>query len=478
MNENRNDKLLDKVIRRAVGSETVRFDAAEWTKTHRKEIALIRSRKSTTVPGDTRGRRIWRMIMNTRTLKIAAPTTAVATMVIISIVWAIGGTPSVVFSDVLKQLQTKSYEFVMDVNEGGTGTIIKGTVLEPCKMRLEQTSGMGPIVSIIDNDTHQSLLLWKRFKAAYRFDRQEKEQVGVFGFLLLPGRSVNDLWNLQAGDETKLTQKKVNGLDAQGFRVTQKNDDYTETITVWADAKTAAPLLVDITMQSNQVKGQVLKLSLRDFKVVQNPNPALFSTDVPEGYTLASRKTLKQLMTTSESTSATKEETPNEADNVLKAMDFWRSGKKEKSLITLTEIHWKGRFHFNRERYLFTMTEKQFISLVSADQKKVMAEIMSQSKDCRNIVRELVTLANKARTSGNNAKAETYLQTALGLGELLDRDKNMMLIVRMVGIAIQRHAADELVTLYKDQGRTNPLQAIRKRIITLEKEAKEIRQGR
>ncbi|MBN1942668.1 MAG: hypothetical protein JW849_05170 [Phycisphaerae bacterium] len=478
MNENQNDKMLDKMIRRAVGSETVRFDAAEWTKTHRKEIALIRSRKSTTAPEGNRRWRIWRMIMNTRTLKIAAPTTAVATMVIISIVWAIGGTPGIAMADVLEQLKTKSYEFVMDVNEGGAGTIIKGTVLEPCKMRLEQTSGMGPIVSIIDNDTHQSLLLWKRFKAANRFDQREKKQVGVLGFLLLPGRSVSDLWNLQAGEETKLTQKKINGCDAQGFRVTQKNDDYTETITVWADAKTAAPLMVDIIMQPKQVEGQALKLTLRDFKVIQNPNPALFSTDVPEGYTLASRKTLKQLTTAPDTVAPTTKDTPNEAEKVQKAMEFWRRGKKEKSLPTLTEVHWKGRFHFNRECYLFTMTEKKFISLVSADQQKVMAEIMSQSKDYRNIARELVTLASKARTSGNNAKAEKYLQTALGLGELLDRDKNMMLIVRMVGIAIQRHAADELVTLYKNQGQMNKLQNIRKRIIELDTETKKIKQGR
>ncbi len=476
MNVNQNDRLLDETIRRAVGSETARFNAAEWMNKHREEVAILRSRRLTTAPGGNRRWHTWRTIMGARTMKIAAPTAAAAAIAIIAIVWGVGGGTSIAMAAVLEQLQTKSYEFVMDVHEGNASTTVKGAVLESGKLRLEQSGGLGRIVSIVDNDANRFLLLWERFKAAYQFDKQEKEELGVLGFLILPGRSVSDLWNLQAGKETKLEQKKVDGHDAQGFRVTHKSDDYTETITVWADAKTAAPVKVEITWQSNKDDKQALGLTLRDFKVVQKPDPALFSTDVPAGYTLANRQTLKQLATAPASGASKVESTSAEAKKVLAALKLWHEGNKQKAIETLTAVDWKGDIRFGREHYLFKMTESQYISLVTEDQQKVMAEIISQSNDCRPMARKLVDLARKARTAKNNAETERYLHTAAGLGQLLDRDKSMMLIVRLVGIAIQRLTAGELVSLYEAQGETSKLQNTQNRIMELDEKLKEIKE--
>lgn len=479
MNVDQNDRLLDETIRRAVGSEMARFDAAEWMKKHREEVAILRSRKSTTAPEGNRRWHIWRTIMGARTMKIALPAAAVAAIVIITIVWTVGGGTSIAMAAVLEQLQTKSYEFLMDVHEGNASTTVKGVVLEPGKLRFELTGerGPGPIVSIIDNDAKRSLLLWERFKAAHQFDmqeREEKEELGFPGFLILPDRSVSDLWNLQTGQETKLEQKKVGGHDAQGFRVTQKSDDYTETITVWADVKTSAPVKVEITRQSNEDDKQVLNVTLRDFKAVQELDPALFITDVPAGYTLANRQTLGQLATTP-ATGTSEAKTSSEAEKFLAAMKLWHEGNKQKAIETLMTIDWAGDIRFGDEHYLFTMTESQYISLVPEDQQKVMAEVLSQSSDCRAIARELVNLAGKAHASRRDAEAEKYLHNALGLGQLLDRDKKMMLIVRMVGIAIQRLAAGELATLYEAKGQTNKLRDTQKQIAELELKLREIK---
>lgn len=474
MNADQNDRLLDETIRRAVGSETARFDSAAWMKKHREEVAILRSRKSTTAPENNYRWRTWRTIMGARTLKIAMPAAAVAAIAIIAIIWAVGGGTSIAMATVLEQLHTKSYEFVMNVRAGDTSTTVKGGVLEPSKLRLEQSGGLGPIVSIIDNDATHSLLLWERFKAAYQFDKQQTEDLGGLGFLILPGRSVSNLWNLRAGDETKLDQKQVDAHTAQGFRVTQKSDDYTETITVWADSKTAAPLKVEIALQSNNDEKQVLELKLRDFKVVEKPDPALFSTDVPAGYTLANRQTLKQLATTPATDTSVAKTSP-ETEKVLAALRLWHDGNKQKAIETLMTVDWEDNLRFSQEHYLFSMTESQYISLVTDDQQKVMTEIMSQSTDCRAIARKLVDLARKARTAEDDTEAENYLHVAVGLGQLLDRDKNMMLIVRMVGIAIQRLAAGELATMYEAQGQTDKLQRIQKRIRDLEEQTAEIK---
>lgn len=478
MNADKNDRLLDETIRRAVGSETARFDSAAWMKKYREKVAILRSRKSTTAPGDNRRWRTWRLIMGARTVKIAAPAATAAAIVIMAIVWAISGSTSIAMAAVLEQLQTKSYEFVMDVRVGDTSTTVKGAVLEPGKLRLEQTGGLGPIVSIIDNDAKHSLLLWEQFKAAYQFDKQgqEKEELGGLGFLILPGRSVSNLWNLRAGKETKLDQKQVDGHTAQGFRVTQKSDDYTETMTVWADAKTAAPLKVEIALQSNNDEKQMLELALRDFKVVEKPDPALFSTDVPAGYTLANQQTLKQFATAPAIDASVAKTSPG-AEKVLAALRLWHEGNKQKAIETLMTVDWEGDLRFTQEHYLFTMTESQYISLVTDDQQQVMAEIMSQSTDCRAIARKLVDLARKARAAKNDTEAEKYLHAAIGLGQLLDRDKNMMLIVRMVGIAIQRLAAGELATLYEGQGQTDKLHHIQKRIRDLKEQTVEIKRS-
>jgi outer membrane lipoprotein-sorting protein len=477
MNADQNDRLLDETIRRAVGSETARFDSAAWMKKHREEVAILRSRESTTAPENNYRWRTWRTIMGARTMKkIAMPAAAVAAIAIIAIIWAVVGGTSIAMASVLEQLHTKSYEFVMDVRAGDTSTTVKGAVLEPGKLRLEQTGGQGPIVSIIEHDAKHSLLLWERFKAAYLFDKQEqeKEKLGGLGFLILPGRSVSNLWTLRAGKETKLDQKQVDGHTARGFRVTQKSDDYTETITVWADAKTAAPLKVEIALQSNNDEKQVLELTLRDFKVVEKPDPALFSTDVPAGYTLANRQTLKQLATAPATDTSVAKTSPG-AEKVLAALRLWHEGNKQKAIETLMTVDWEGNLRFSQKHYLFSMTESQYISLVTDDQQKVMAEIMSQSTDCRAIARKLVDLARKARAAKDDTEAENYLHAAVGLGQLLDRDKNMMLTVRMVGIAIQRLAAGELATMYEAQGQTDKLQRIQRRIRDLEEQMEEIK---
>jgi outer membrane lipoprotein-sorting protein len=475
MNPEQDDRMLEETIRRAVGSGTVRFDAVTWMGKHREEVSILTSRKSHTAAEGSPPWRIWRTIMSASPMKITVSAAVAAGIVLAVIIWTIGGS-TVAMAAVLEQLQTKSYEFQLDIRmPDGASTSIKGMVLEPGKLRMEQG---GAIISIVDGQTKRSLILMKQFKTAYRFDmpkeidKQEIKEAGFWGFLMLPGRSIEDLWKLKAGTETKLGQKEINGKSADGFEVTQKADGYTETITVWADAKTAYPLKVEVTWQPNDKDKPVVEMTLQDFKVVAKPDPALFSTDVPEGYTLANQQTLQQLATKSIATTSATEGTSDQSKKVLAALEHWNSAIK-----ALGEVDWKGEIRFGKEHYLFTMTESQYISLVSADQRKVMDELMKQSAQYRAMARELIDLGKKARTAKEADEAEKYFVTASGLGQLLNRDSDRMVIVRLVGIAVQRMALTELSGLYEERGQPEKVKAVREKLSQLEEELSKIKKA-
>lgn len=379
---------------------------------------------------------------------------------------------------VLEQLQTQCYEFEMNVRTGdGANTSAKGMVLEPGRMRLEQRGGLGAITSIIDNDAGQSLILFERFKAAYQFDREEAKEIGVLSFLILPKRSIEDLWSLQVGDETALGKKNIGGKPAEGFRVMQNDKEYTQTITVWAVAKTGQPLKVEIVQQSNEDEKAILKLMLSDFRVIPEPNKALFSTKTPATYTLANKRTLEQIKAEYDTTTSTAQDTTAQAKKVLNAIALWADGKKQESAKLILAVNWSDDIRFVQEHHLFTMTEQQYISLLFDDQKKVMTGIMIQSSQCRAIARELVALGRKARISKDFSKAEKYFSTTMHWGRLLDHNRDTMLIVRLVGIAIQEYALTELALLYEELGETEKLQNTQAQINHIQKQVKDIKKS-
>ena len=256
----------------------------------------------------------------------------------------------------------------------------------------------------------------------------------------------------------------------------QKDKEYSQTITVWADAKTGNPLEVEIVWQSNEEQ-MVVELTLSDFRAIPEPNPALFSTKVPEGYTLANMQTIDELMAESDTTVSTTENTSAQAKIILDAIALWADGKKQKAVKLLVGVDWSGDIRFGQEHYLFTMTERKYISLVLADQTKVLAEIMKQLPQCRAIARELAKLGRKAHISKDVAQAEKYFSTAVRLGQLLNHDRDVMLIVRLVGIAIQKLALTELLSLYEELGETEKLQKTQGQINQIEEQMKQIKKS-
>ena len=478
MKPEQDDRRLEEVIRRAVGSEDAQFDAGDWKEKHHQDVVFLESRRTYAAAKGHRRWSTWRTIMGKRSVTIAASAAVAAGIVVAIILFAAGGGSTVAMAAVLEQLQTTCYEFEMGVRtDDGASTSVKGMVLEPGKMRLEQRGGFGTVASIIDSDAGQSLILFERFKAAYRFDMDEAKKIRILDLLTLPRRSIENLWDLRAGNETSLGQKTIDGKSAEGFRVTQEHEEYIQTITVWADAKTAHPLEVEILSQSSKDDTVALALTLTHFSAIPEPDVTLFSTTVPAEYTLANRQTLEQLTGESRATTSTTKDTTPQARKVLDAIGLWIAGKTQEAGELLVAVDWSADLRFGREHHLFTMTEQQYISLVSADQEKVITEIMAQSSQCRAIARTLVKLGQKARATKDVNQAEKYFSTTVRLGQLLNRDTEMMLIVRMVGIAIERLALTELSSLYKELGETEKLQKTHIQINHNEEQLKQIKES-
>ena len=236
----------------------------------------------------------WRTIMTARATKVAATIAALAAVAILAVVWtATDGGSTIALAQTLEQLKTNCYEFTLETldNDSGHAATYKCAIMDPGKFRMEETDGQRTRILIADFRAKRSVTLFEPDKAAFSDDdeRDFDDENNPVGFL---SRSVGDLWGLQTGQETKLESKQIDGQEAQGFRVrvTNKSDNLTETtITVWADAKTAAPLRVDIVHSwvaspIHGSRGITMNLTLRNFKVIPNPDPARFSTEVPEEY--------------------------------------------------------------------------------------------------------------------------------------------------------------------------------------------------
>jgi hypothetical protein len=177
----------------------------------------------------------------------------------------------------------------------------------------------------------------------------------------------------------------------------------------------------------------------------------------------------------SPSATTTAQATSPEAQKILAAIQLWKNGSTDKAIEILTSIDWRCDIRFGSDVHFLTMTERQLVALPQPQKQKIIELVLSQLQDCRAMARELVDRAKKARASGNDAQALKYLATGRRLGELLDRDKDMMLIVRLVGIAIQKSALTEELSIYQERDDKAKLEDVQQRLKELDEQTQEIR---
>jgi len=83
--------------------------------------------------------------------------------------------------------------------------------------------------------------------------------------------------------------------------------------------------------------------------------------------------------------------TSSEAEKIEELLRLWLEGNTSESVGMLLAIDWSKDFTFSEKPYIFTIKEKQFISLKPEDQQEVMNELgylaENQISADRNILR-------------------------------------------------------------------------------------------
>ena len=196
---------------------------------------------------------------------------------------------------------------------------------------------------------------------------------------------------------------------------------------------------------------------------------ALFSTEVPAGYTLTRKLDLDKL--------EGKQKSTNEAEKVEEVFALWADGRKDEAVRTLLEIDWLKPITFSKKSYFFSLTEKEYIALKEEDQQRVMREVMGMAGRVRPIVKEVLRLGQAALSAQDYEKAEKRLDTGLQLGRLLTSRHESMLIVRLAGIAVQKMTLTEMNRLYAETNNNEKLRVVEEELQALEVKQKEIKEG-
>jgi hypothetical protein len=431
-------------------------------------------RPSSTIP-------IWRKIMkNQWTRWSAAAALLIAVLLLVYILPM--GSSSVAFAAVLQKICNSSYTFELKFavpDTAADGKPIQGSILEPGRMRLdcEPMPGLGAISSIIDVQSSQCLILFHQQKAAELLTNPvPSRNAGGGGFATFVTRPVKELWNLRDGKEKSLGKKTIDGVEAEGFEV-QKEDEgdiprekpLHYTIQIWANAKTAAPVLVEIASLPLDSSHEAIKWSMSHFTLDVQLDESLFKMEPPAGYTLSHQKDLKEVVGTQKSSP--------QGQIVVEAVALAAQKKTDEAIAKLLTVDWSKPVVFEGTAYIFTMSEKQYITLKPDDQQKAMQKVLDDAGVVKQIARTIREKARPMIEAGQYDKAEPMLKAGEQLGVLLTQDPERMILVRLVGIAVQKMMLDDLGKLYESQGKTDLLQKSQQRLQAVQAEGDAIKKA-
>ncbi|NLH16512.1 MAG: hypothetical protein GX455_08035, partial [Phycisphaerae bacterium] len=223
---------------------------------------------------------------------------AAATIIAISLLihWFFASGSSVAFAEVLQKICNSSYTFDLnfDVSDAkAAGQSIKGGILEPGRMRMDcpPIPGMGPISSIMDVQSGKCLILFHHQKVAELLANPiPNRNAGGGGFAAFVSGPVKELWNLRDGTEKNLGKKTINGVEVEGFEVhledegdIPREEALQYDIQIWASAKTAEPVLVEMVMKARDDSGQMVHWTMDHFQLDVQLDEALFKLEPPTG---------------------------------------------------------------------------------------------------------------------------------------------------------------------------------------------------
>ena len=129
---------------------------------------------------------------------------------------------------------------------------------------------------------------------------------------------------------------------------------------------------------------------------------------------------------------------------------------------------------FNRP-YMYTLTEREFFQLSKEDQEKAIAEVMEDCREARKYIMDLRAEADSLLDDGDYKNAEAYYIHSLRMGREMSKDRDGLIITRLVGIACERAGLRGLVKLYEKTGENSNLQMAQQQLQEIDEEMLEIR---
>jgi len=348
---------------------------------------------------------------------------------------------NIAFAEVLQKIQGKSYTFDLSLIDEGSSSQNKVSVFEPGIVRID-SEGPAQVSSIFHARNGKSLLLFhqQRVGIILKPGSSSLSLTSEAGLMSLFVKPIQNLWDLKDGTEKEIGEKEINGRRAKGFKVFQEDGFCKYEIAVWADSKTSDPILVEIVMRSLDKPKESMTFVMDNFELGVKLDKRLFGLELPDGYTLAYQKELSQI------DKGTK--TSDEAQKIEKMMMLWSEKKRDEAVKILLAINWEKSFEFTKSAYIFSMTEKEFVSLKPEAQQQVMSEILDTGTKVREISREVISLGQQAMINKDYDKSEKRFSTVFEFGKLITRDADLMLVSRMIGLAVKRIALDEMIKLY------------------------------
>jgi len=236
--------------------------------------ALLAQEQSTKEPSAFMQPIVWRIIMRTRTTKLAAAA-VIAVAVLIGLYFV--GNPfgaTVTFAQVIEPiLKARTVVFDFIVGTEGSGLTLHDIVLGS---KIRRTFSNMDTILIIDTDNARILTLDPKAKGAVYIDIQGPLQEGTKNFLEFVRNIVNNLKDMPAQE---LGHRSIDGRKAAGFYAAEKPNI---ELTIWADPETAKPIRIELLL------GQTLYI-LKNIEFDVSVDESLVSMDVPAGYTLSDK---------------------------------------------------------------------------------------------------------------------------------------------------------------------------------------------
>lgn len=419
---------------------------------------------------------IRRIIMKSGITKIAA-----AVVLIIAILIGINqfggsiGRDTVAFGEVLEYFQTFSYTFDLTVDtvaekQGPAAFTLQAMVWELGRMRVDCDAGIGvgKISSITDFNASRTLLLFHQNKTGViKKESVLNKNTGAEGIVSFCTKPIENLWNLRDDTEETLGEKEINGQKVVGFRVIQEDPYFEYDITIWANSKSGIPSLVEAIAKPLDESYSPINWTMKNFDLDVELDEELFSLDLPTGYTLAYQEDLDKLEVTTKPSA--------ESKKIVQMLELWAEDRKKEAVQVLLKINWTEAIAFGKEPYIFSISEKGYTSLKAEDQKRVNEEVMTTAATLRKIVQEVLDSGQTAVSVKQYEEAEKYFNAGLQLGKLLDNNPSSMVIVRLVGIAIEKRALNEMISLYTTTANRQKLQEAEKQLRATEAEIDKIK---